>query len=202
MKCASADIRNHYIELMAARVHGLIQTQKKTTEFGANAKHSKNPKLLTVSHEEQRLFCASFVARSATFCEAAQWTRLVLHRLEDNARIRFLSAEEETRLRTVISVSCPEHLAELELALNTGVRLSEQYAIRWEDVSFIRRTLTIRRSKNGTTRHVNSGHDQTAGEGVSQAVPGRILQACCLDGWVEPRRGVLAPPQTNLDSLP
>ncbi|MGA9970807.1 MAG: site-specific integrase, partial [Candidatus Acidiferrales bacterium] len=33
-------------------------------------------------------------------------------------------------------------------------RLSEQYTIRWEDVSFIRRTLTIRRSKNGTTRHV------------------------------------------------
>ncbi|MGC1629554.1 MAG: site-specific integrase, partial [Candidatus Acidiferrales bacterium] len=80
--------------------------------------------------------------------------RLVLHRLEDNARIRFLSAEEETRLRTVIAASCPEHLAELELALNTGVRLSEQYTIRWEDVSFIRRTLTIRRSKNGTTRHV------------------------------------------------
>lgn len=80
--------------------------------------------------------------------------RLVLHRFEDNARIRFLSAEEETRLRTVIAASCPEHLAELELALNTGVGLSEQYTIRWEDVSFIRRTLTIRRSKNGTTRHV------------------------------------------------
>jgi|HubBroStandDraft_6_1064221.scaffolds.fasta_scaffold115955_1 hypothetical protein len=55
MKCAFADIRNHYTELMAARAHGLIQTQKKTTEFGANAKHSKNPKLPTVSHEEQRL---------------------------------------------------------------------------------------------------------------------------------------------------
>jgi site-specific recombinase XerD len=59
--------------------------------------------------------------------------RLVRHRLEDNARIRFLSAEEESRLRTAIAVSCPEHLAELELALNTGVRLSEQYTIHWED---------------------------------------------------------------------
>jgi hypothetical protein len=29
--------------------------KKNTTEFGANAKHSKNPKLPTVSHEEQRL---------------------------------------------------------------------------------------------------------------------------------------------------
>ena len=80
--------------------------------------------------------------------------RLVRHRLEDNARIRFLSAEEETRLRTAIAVSCPEHLAELGLALNTGLRLSEQYTIRWQDVSFIRRTLTIPRSKNGATRHI------------------------------------------------
>jgi integrase len=45
-------------------------------------------------------------------------------------------------------------LAELELALNTGMRLSEQYSLRWQDVSFTRRTLTIPRSKNRSTRHV------------------------------------------------
>jgi site-specific recombinase XerD len=80
--------------------------------------------------------------------------RLVRHRLEDNARIRFLSAEEETKLRAAIEAACPEHLSELELALNTGLRLSEQYTLRWQDVSSIRRTLTIPRSKNGATRHV------------------------------------------------
>jgi site-specific recombinase XerD len=80
--------------------------------------------------------------------------RLVRHRLEDNARIRFLSAEEETKLRTAIEDACPMRLAELELAVNTGLRLSEQYGLRWQDVSFPRRTLTIPRSKNGTTRHV------------------------------------------------
>ena len=80
--------------------------------------------------------------------------RLVQHRLEDNARIRFLSAEEETKLRAAIQASCPNHLPELELALNTGLRLSEQYTICWQDVSLVRRTLTIPRSKNGTTRHV------------------------------------------------
>jgi site-specific recombinase XerD len=80
--------------------------------------------------------------------------RLVGHRLEDNARIRFLSAEEETKLRTAIQDACPERLAELELALNTGLRLSEQYGLRWQDVSLTRRTLTIPRSKNGSTRHV------------------------------------------------
>jgi site-specific recombinase XerD len=80
--------------------------------------------------------------------------RLVRHRLEDNARIRFLSPEEETALRTAIEATCPERLAELELALNTGIRLSEQYGLSWHDVSVIRRTLTIQRSKNGATRHV------------------------------------------------
>jgi site-specific recombinase XerD len=80
--------------------------------------------------------------------------RLVRHRLEDNARIRFLSPEEETKLREAIEAACPERIAELELAMNTGIRLSEQYRLRWEDVSFTRRTLTIQRSKNGATRHV------------------------------------------------
>jgi site-specific recombinase XerD len=80
--------------------------------------------------------------------------RLVRHRLEDNARIRFLSPEEETKLRKSIEAACPGRITELEFALNTGIRLSEQYRLRWEDVSFTRRTLTIPRSKNGATRHV------------------------------------------------
>jgi site-specific recombinase XerD len=80
--------------------------------------------------------------------------RQVRHRLENNARIRFLSPEEEKTLRTAIQAAFPERVAELELALHTGMRMSEQYRLRWEDVSFTRRTLTIQRSKNGETRHV------------------------------------------------
>lgn len=80
--------------------------------------------------------------------------RSVRHRLENNARIRFLSPEEETRLRAAIEATCLERIAELELSLHTGLRMSEQYRLRWEDVSFTRRILTIPRSKNGATRHV------------------------------------------------
>jgi site-specific recombinase XerD len=80
--------------------------------------------------------------------------RLVKHRLEDNARIRFLSDEEEIALRKAIEAQCPEHLPELELALHTGMRVSEQYGLTWADVSFARRVLTIQRSKNGSARHV------------------------------------------------
>ena len=80
--------------------------------------------------------------------------RLVPHRLEDNARIRFLSAVEETALRGAIEAKCPERLPEFVLALNTGLRLSEQYGLLWENVSLPLRILTIPRSKNGAMRHV------------------------------------------------
>jgi site-specific recombinase XerD len=80
--------------------------------------------------------------------------RLVRHRLEDNARIRFLSPDEETTLRKAIEAEWPEHLPEFTLALNTGLRLSEQYGLTWADVSLARRLLTIPRSKNGSARHV------------------------------------------------
>ena len=80
--------------------------------------------------------------------------RLVPHRVEDNARIRFLSAEEEKELRKAIAKKCPERLPEFDLALNTGLRLSEQYGLLWENVSLPLRVLTIPRSKNGTMRHV------------------------------------------------
>ncbi len=80
--------------------------------------------------------------------------RLVPHRLEENARIRFLSADEEASLRGAIEAKCPERIPEFDLALNTGLRLSEQYGLLWENVSLPRRSLTILRSKNGTMRHV------------------------------------------------
>jgi site-specific recombinase XerD len=80
--------------------------------------------------------------------------RLVPHRLEDNGRIRFLSAEEETALRNAVEAKCPQRLPEFTLALSTGLRLSEQYGLLWENVSLPLRMLTIPRSKNGTMRHV------------------------------------------------
>ncbi len=79
---------------------------------------------------------------------------LVKHRQENNARVRWLSSEEEVRLRAVISETCPEHLPELDLALHTGLRRSEMYGLAWENVNLSRRVLSIPRSKNGETRHV------------------------------------------------
>jgi site-specific recombinase XerD len=80
--------------------------------------------------------------------------RLVEHRHEDNARIRFLSDDEEAALRKTIPANCPQHMPEFDLGLNTGMRLGEQYGLLWENVSIPLRVLTIPRGKNGSMRHV------------------------------------------------
>jgi integrase len=78
----------------------------------------------------------------------------VKHRREDSGRTRYLTAEEETRLRAVISNRCPQHMPELDIALNTGLRRGEQYSLTWEDADFGTKMLTVSQTKNGETRHV------------------------------------------------
>jgi integrase len=45
-------------------------------------------------------------------------------------------------------------MPELDLALNTGLRLGELFGLVWENVNLARRVLTVPRTKNGETRHV------------------------------------------------
>jgi integrase len=80
--------------------------------------------------------------------------RLVPHKAENNGRVRFLSGEEEKKLRRIIHDQFPEHEPELDVALHTGLRLSEQYGARWKDVDFERRVLTVPLDKGGNTSHV------------------------------------------------
>jgi site-specific recombinase XerD len=59
---------------------------------------------------------------------------------ESEGRIRFLDAAEESALRAAI----PGHReADMDLALHTGIRRSEQYGLRWENVSLDRDTITV-----------------------------------------------------------
>lgn len=80
--------------------------------------------------------------------------RLVKHRRENNARIRWLTPDEETRLRNAIKKVSPEHIPEFDLALNTGLRLGEMYNLNWEDINLEQRVVTVQLSKNGEARHV------------------------------------------------
>ena len=50
------------------------------------------------------------------------------HKREDNARIRFLSQEDEyPRLQASVSELFPEHVVEFVVSVHTGMRLSEQW---------------------------------------------------------------------------
>jgi len=80
--------------------------------------------------------------------------RSVTHRREDNNRVRFLTEEEEKKLRKIIEAKWASHMPELDLAINTGIRKGSQYGLTWDMVDFRGRTLNIPRTKNEDALHV------------------------------------------------
>ncbi len=80
--------------------------------------------------------------------------RAVAIRAEDNGRTRWLLPEEEKRIREVMERDCPHYIPAVDFALNTGLRSGEQFALKWENVDLERRTVAVRRTKNGTDRHL------------------------------------------------
>jgi integrase len=85
--------------------------------------------------------------------------RLVRQRAENNGRIRFLTEDEEGRLREAIRERFPEHEAELTISLGTGMRLSEQYTLVWKNIDFQRREINLDRTKNGSPRMIPMHED-------------------------------------------
>src|SRR6202049_2533081 len=80
--------------------------------------------------------------------------RSVTHRREDNNRVRFLTVEEEKKLRKVVEAKWVSHVPELDLAINTGIRKGSQYSLTWDMVDFKGRMLNIPRTKNEQPLHV------------------------------------------------
>ncbi len=86
----------------------------------------------------------------------------------NNGVIRFLKPDEEQRIRTVLQEAadaCGEQnerrkkrllhrIYELDIALGTGMRKGEQYGLRWSDIDLDRRVITLRDTKNGSSRTV------------------------------------------------
>jgi integrase len=66
----------------------------------------------------------------------------------------------------------------VEVALHTGMRRGEQFNLRWRDVNFHSRTITIPRSKSGETRFVRM-NDRVME--ILHASPSRLKS-----GWVFP----------------
>jgi len=70
---------------------------------------------------------------------------------ENNERVRYLKEEEEARLKAVFS---EDHWSKVEIAHNTGLRRGEQFNLRWSDVNFHSRTITILNPKSGAKEFV------------------------------------------------
>jgi integrase len=89
------------------------------------------------------------------------------HKL-NNGVIRFLKPEEEKRLRAVLDKAVkacgPQNerrrkrllhrIYELDVAIGTGMRKGEQYGLLWSDIDFSRGVITLRDTKNGSSRTV------------------------------------------------
>jgi integrase len=80
--------------------------------------------------------------------------RLVTARAEKNERVRYLLAEEEERVVKAMRECCPGQLPAFYVALNTGMRMSEQFGLTWDRVDFDRRKLLLADTKNGDGREV------------------------------------------------
>ena len=70
---------------------------------------------------------------------------------EPEGRIRFLDNDEYAALRTTIRELKPEHEAEFDLVLNTGLRRGELINLRWENINLELKVMTVIISK--TDRH-------------------------------------------------
>jgi integrase len=70
---------------------------------------------------------------------------------EDNERVRWLTDEEEPRLRAGLG---EREWPKVSFALNTGFRQANQFGLPWSDVNFETGVVTARGSKSGDTYHV------------------------------------------------
>jgi len=88
--------------------------------------------------------------------------RLIRRTKEPMGRVRFLSFEEEARLRKAIAATLPGRIrdegesafAQLDVALHTGMRKSEQFTATWDQVDLEHGYIYLSMTKNGSDRFV------------------------------------------------
>jgi site-specific recombinase XerD len=78
----------------------------------------------------------------------------IRRKTEDNGRIRFLSKEEENKIRAVLAKDFPQHTPAFDLSLHTGMRATEQFSMKWNQIDWERRILSLPKTKNGHARHI------------------------------------------------
>jgi integrase len=106
----------------------------------------------TVNHHHNMISLCYRLAIESGKVRESPIHRKVRKQEENNKRVRYLSDDEEKRLRDAIrsKPEWAEHEPELDLALNTGLRRGSMYIeLVWENVDLAARTLTIPQTKNG-----------------------------------------------------
>jgi len=95
---------------------------------------------------------------------AVEWGAIDSHDLNkvktltvDNSKVRYLSKDEEARLRDKLQIFDTDFLEVIViLALNTGMRKGELLSLEWNHVNFDNKILTVdfQNAKSGNTRHL------------------------------------------------
>lgn len=80
--------------------------------------------------------------------------RFVPAKRENPGRLRFLHDDEEQRLRRAIADNRPHCMAQLDVALHTRMRRSEQFSVTWGQVDFKQGHIFLEKTKNGSSRYV------------------------------------------------
>ncbi len=99
--------------------------------------------------------------------------RSVSRQREDNSRVRYLTEDEEKRLRLVLELEYQWHLPEFDLALNTGLRQGSQYSLTWSMVDWKERMVNIPRTKNEQPLHVPLNEAALAALSIARSRNGR-----------------------------
>jgi integrase len=73
----------------------------------------------------------------------------IRRKTEKNGRVRVLSDEEEVRLLAAIDRLFPQFKPRVLIALHTGMRMTEQYSLHWNQVNLDRRQLRLSKTKTG-----------------------------------------------------
>lgn len=133
-------------------------------EFGDRLASSLTQQEFATFLESRNTSPATFNRYRATlsmiFREAIRngWTdrnpaRLIKAKKEDNARIRFLSDDEEKTLRRILAEDYQNrYLNEFEVALHTGMRRSEQFSLEWAQTDLKAKRIHLLKTKNGSGR--------------------------------------------------
>jgi site-specific recombinase XerD len=80
--------------------------------------------------------------------------RLVPQKKESVGRLRYLTDEEEVRLRKAIAGK-PYTIPQLDIALHTGMRMTEQFTVTFDQVNLVEKNIHLNKTKNGSSRYVS-----------------------------------------------